>query len=165
MSELLSVMLAQGEQTAAAGIKINQNVMTFTELINYLYRDASQGDKYAVPTYGMFNLASAFPVGYTPAYEWTTDPDLVAAGWNTNFLFNNTLDTLSMDMTYDVEAGDNELFMTYWKAYQMVWNELLPDIPLYANVLITMYPDWLEGYEQTALWDFNQAILYCTVAE
>ncbi|MCI7736015.1 MAG: ABC transporter substrate-binding protein [Clostridiales bacterium] len=165
VSELLSVMLAQGEQTAAAGIKINQNVMTFTELINYLYRDASQGDKYAVPTYGMFNLASAFPVGYTPAYEWTTDPDLVAAGWNTNFLFNNTLDTLSMDMTYDVEAGDNELFMTYWKAYQMVWNELLPDIPLYANVLITMYPDWLEGYEQTALWDFNQAILYCTVAE
>ena len=146
VSELLSVMLAKGEQTAAAGMQINQNVMTFTELINYLYRDASQGDKYAVPTYGMFNLASAFPVGYTPAYEWATDPELVALGYNTNFLFNDTLDTLSMDMTYAVDSSDKELFMTYWKAFQMVWNEMLPDVPLYANVIITMYPDWLQGY-------------------
>ena len=40
--------------------------MTFTELLNYYYRDASQGDKYAVPTYGMFN-----PVSYTHLKEKT----------------------------------------------------------------------------------------------
>ena len=44
-------------------------------------------------------------------------------------------------------------------------NELLPEVPLYANVYVTMYPDWLEGYEQDSFWDFQQAILYCTVAE
>lgn len=165
VSELLNVMLAQGEQTAAAGMKINQNVMTFDELLNYYYRDVSQGDKYGVPTYGMFNLASNFQPAYDQSYEWTLDPEMVAQGYNLNRLYNETMDALSMNMVYGVDASNTELYMTYWKAFQMLWNEILPQIPLYSNVYITMYPDWLEGYEQDSFWDFNQAILYCTVAE
>ncbi|MBQ7052051.1 MAG: hypothetical protein IJN79_04580 [Clostridia bacterium] len=165
VSELLNVMLAQSEATAAAGLKINQNVMTFTELLNYYYRDASQGDKYAVPTYGVFNLASNFPAGFSPAYQWTMDPDLVALGYNTNFLFDEVLDWLSMTMVYGVESDDPDTYQILWQQYIKHWNELLPDIPLYSNVYITLFPDWLEGYEQGSYWDFNQAILYATVAE
>ena len=165
VSELLNVMLAQGEQTAAAGMQINQNVMTFTELLNYYYRDASQGDKYAVPTYGMYNLASNFTPAYDQSYEWTLDPDMIAQGYNLNRLLNESLDALSMNMVYGVESDDVDTYMTYWKAFIMLWNNELPQIPLYSNVYMTMYPDWLEGYEQDSFWDFNQAILYCTVAE
>lgn len=165
VSELLNVMLAQGEQTAAAGMKINQNVMTFDELLNYYYRDASQGDKYAVPTYGMFNLASNFQPAYDYSYEWTLDPEMVAQGYNLQRLYNETMDALSMNMVYGVDASNTQLYMTYWKSFVMLWNELLPQVPLYSNVYITMYPDWLEGYEQDSFWDFNQAILYATVAE
>ena len=165
VSELLNVMLAQGEQTAAAGMQINQNVMTFTELLNYYYRDASQGDKYAVPTYGMYNLASNFTPAYDQSYEWTLDPDMIAQGYNLNHLLNESLDALSMNMVYGVEADDVDTYMTYWKAFIMLWNNELPQIPLYSNVYMTVYPDWLEGYEQDSFWDFNQAILYCTVAE
>ena len=165
VSELLNVMLAQGEQTAAVGMQINQNVMTFTELLNYYYRDASQGDKYAVPTYGMYNLASNFTPAYDQSYEWTLDPDMIAQGYNTNRLLNESLDALSMNMVYGVEADDVDTYMTYWKAFIMLWNNELPQIPLYSNVYMTVYPDWLEGYEQDSFWDFNQAILYCTVAE
>ena len=165
VSELLNVMLAQGEQTAAAGMQINQNVMTFTELLNYYYRDASQGDKYAVPTYGMYNLASNFTPAYDQSYEWTLDPDMIAQGYNLNRLLNESLDALSMNMVYGVESDDVDTYMTYWKAFIMLWNNELPQIPLYSNVYMTVYPDWLEGYEQDSFWDFNQAILYCTVAE
>ena len=165
VSELLNVMLAQGEQTAAAGMQINQNVMTFTELLNYYYRDASQGDKYAVPTYGMYNLASNFNPAYDQSYEWTLDPDMIAQGYNLNRLLNESLDALSMNMVYGVESDDVDTYMTYWKAFIMLWNNELPQIPLYSNVYMTVYPDWLEGYEQDSFWDFNQAILYCTVAE
>ena len=70
-----------------------------------------------------------------------------------------------MNMVYGVEADDVDTYMTYWKAFIMLWNNELPQIPLYSNVYMTMYPDWLEGYEQDSFWDFNQAILYCTVAE
>lgn len=165
VSELLNVMLAQGEQTKAAGMQINQNVMTFTELLNYYYRDGSQGDKYLIPTYGVFNLATNFTPAYDMSYEWTQDPDMVAQGYNLNRLYNDSLDALTMNMVYGVDSSDSESYMAYWKAYVMLWNDMLPQIPLYSNVYITMYPDWLEGYEQDSFWDFNQAILYATVAE
>lgn len=165
VSELLNVMLAQGTQTTEAGMKINQNVMTFTELLNYYYRDASQGDKYAVPTYGMFNLASNFNPAYDQSYEWTLDPDMVAQGYNLNRLYNEAMDALTMNMVYGVDSSNTQLYMTYWKGFQMLWNELLPQIPLYSNIYITVYPDWLENYTQDSFWDFQQAILYATVAE
>ena len=146
-------------------MKINQNVMTFTELLNYYYRDASQGDKYAVPTYGMFNLASNFTPAYDQSYEWTLDPEMVAQGYNLNRLYNETMDALSMNMVYGVDSENTSLYMTYWKGFQMLWNELLPQIPLYSNIYITVYPDWLENYTQDSFWEFQQAILYATVAE
>ena len=165
VSDLLSVMLAQNPDLIAAGMQINQNVMTFTELLNYMYRDVSQGSQYGVPTYGMYNLASNFTPAYDYAYNWTLDPDMVAQGYNVNYLFNETLDQLSMDMVYGVESDDVEGYMDLWTQYIDLWNELLPEVPLYSNVYVTMYPDWLEGYEQDSFWDFQQAILYCTVAE
>jgi len=165
VSELLNVMLAQSDATKAAGMQINQNVMTFTELLNFYYRDGSQGDKYAIPTYGMFNLATNFTPAYDMSYEWTDDPELLAQGYNLNHLFNDSLDALTMNMVYGTESTDPDTYMAYWKAYIMLWNDILPQIPLYSNVYITLYPDWLEGYEQDSFWDFNQAILYATVAE
>ena len=140
-------------------------VMTFTELLNYYYRDASQGDKYAVPTYGMFNLASNFNPAYDQSYEWTLDPDMVAQGYNLNRLYNEALDALSMNMVYGVDSSDVDSYMAYWKAFVMLWNAELPQIPLYSNVYVTLHPDWLEGYEQDSFWNFEQAILYATVAE
>ncbi|MBR5110256.1 MAG: ABC transporter substrate-binding protein [Clostridia bacterium] len=166
VSDLLSVMLANGEQTAAAGMKINQNIMTFSELLNYMYRDASQGDKYGVPTYGMFNLASNWssPV-YDRAYDYTVDPDLLAEGYNTNFIINPELDKLTMDMVYGVEAGDSDTYLSIWKQFIKLWNELLPEVPLYSNIYVTVYPDWLENYNQTSYWSFQNAIVYANIAE
>lgn len=165
VSDLLSVMLANGEQTAAAGVKINQNVMTFSELLNYMYRDATQGDKYGVPTYCMYNLASNFTSLYDQSYSFTLDPAMVADGYNTNFIFDEDLDKLSMDMVYGVEAGDDEAYLNIWEQFIKRWNELLPEVPLYSNIYITVYPDWLQGYEQSSYWNFEQAILYASVAE
>ena len=164
VSELLSVMLANNPDLTAAGIQINQTVMTFTELLNYMYRDASQGDKYAVPTYGMYNLATGFTPSYDYAYNWTSDPDLVAQGYNQNYLFNDELDKLSMDMVYGVDSTDTEGYLKLFQDYIILWNELLPEIPLYSNIYVSLFPDWLEGYDQDSFWDFSSAILYANVA-
>ncbi len=165
VSDLLSVMLANGEQTAAAGVKINQNVMTFSELLNYMYRDATQGDKNGIPIYCMYNLASNFTSLYDQSYSFTLDPAMVADGWNTDFIFDEELDKLSMDMVYGVEAGDDEAYLEIWKQFIKRWNELLPEVPLYSNIYISVFPDWLQGYEQSSYWGFEQAILYATIAE
>ena len=163
VSDLLSVMLAQNPDVAAAGMKINQNVMTFTELLNFMYRDSSQGDQYGVPTYCMYNLATNFGIEYDQSYSWTSDPDLVALGYNVNYLFDDELDKLSMDMVYGVDSSDPDTYLDLWQKYIIRWNELLPEVPLYSNVYVTMYPDWLENYDQDSYWDFQQAILYANV--
>ena len=165
VSDLLKVMLAEAEATKAAGMQINQNVMTFTELLNFYYRDASQGDQYGVPTYGMFNLATNFSATYDMSYSFTSDPELVALGYNLNYLFDDVLDWLTMQMVYGVEADDVETYQILWQQYIARWNSLMPQIPLYSNVYITMYPDWLENYTQDSFWGFEYAILYATVAE
>ena len=165
VSELLKVMLAENPDTAKAGIQINQNVMTFSELLNYLYRDTSAGDKYAVKTYGMYNLATGFAPAYDYSYNFTLDPELLAQGYNNNYILDEQLDKLSMDMVYTVESTDTEGYLKLWQEFILRWNELLPEVPLYSSVYVTMFPDWLENYTQDSFWDFNQAILYATVAE
>ena len=165
VSDLLKVMLAEADATKAAGVQINQNVMTFSELLNFYYRDASQGDKYGVPTYGMFNLATNFTPIYDQSYSFTSDPELVALGYNLNYLFDDVLDWLTMKMVYGVDSTDTDTYLILWRLFIQRWNDLLPEVPLYSNVYITMYPDWLENYTQDSFWGFEQAIVYATVAE
>ena len=165
VSDLLSVMLINGDQTAAAGMKINQNTISFTEMLNYYYRDTSQGEKYGIQTYCMFNMASNFPPIYDLAYNFTLDPELIALGGNLLHIYDKELDKLSMDMVYGVEPGDNEAFLDIWKEFILRWNGLLPELPLYSNIYISMFPDWLEDYEQNSYWSFEQAILYANIVE
>ena len=82
------------------------------------------------------------------------------------------LDFLTMAMVYNVdvpEGGEwataDDVYATWWKLYMQRWNYLMPEIPLYSNIYITLYPEWLENYEQDSFWDFSQAILYATIAE
>jgi peptide/nickel transport system substrate-binding protein len=165
VSELLVTMLSEGQQTADAGMVIEQTVMTFSELLNYMYRDATQGDQYGVKTYGMYNLATNFTPVYDQSYSFSLDPQYVELGYNTNYIFDEELDKLSMDMVYGVDPSDREGYLDLWQQFILKWNELLPEIPLYSNVYYTIYPDWLENFEESSLWEFQQAILYATVAK
>ena len=163
VSELLVTMLSEGQQTADAGMVIEQTVMTFSELLNYMYRDATQGDQYGVPTYGMYNLATNFTPAYDQSFAFSLDPAYVELGYNTNYIFDEELDKLSMDMVYGVDPSDREGYLDLWQQFILNWNELLPEIPLYSNVYYTIYPEWLEGFTESSLWEFNQAVVYASI--
>ena len=165
VSELLVTMLANNPDVASAGMEIRQSVMTFSELLNYMYRDSTVGEQYGVPTFGMYNLATNFSPIYDQSYSWTLDPELVAQGYNVNFLFDEKLDQLSMDMVYGVEASDREGFLKLLVEYIDLWNELLPEIPLYSNIYYTVFFDKLQGYEQNPYWGFADAIVYSWIQE
>ena len=117
VSTLLATMLANGKQTADAGMVIEQNVMAFSELLNWIYRDTSVGDQYGVFTYGMFNLATGFADVYDYAYNYASDPDskYVKMGYNQNYIFDKELDDLSMDMVYKAAPGDDAAFLDYFQ--------------------------------------------------
>lgn len=163
VSDLLATMLANGEQTATAGMQINQTVMSFSDLLNYMYRDATQGEQYGVKTYGMYNLATNFTAQYDVSYSYTMDPELVAMGYNVNFTDSEELDQLSMDMVYGVEEGDDEAYLEKWTEFILCWNEYLPEIPLYSNIYYDIMNSHIKGMECSALWGFTQAVLYAHV--
>lgn len=164
VSELLAVMLANGEQTAQAGMQINQNVMSFDDLLNYMYRDSSVGEQYGVKTYGMYNLATNFTAIYDMSFNFALEgTEYWDMGYNVNFTDSKELDDLSMDMVYGVEAGDSEGYRKLWVDFIDEWNDYLPEVPLYSNVYYDIMNAKIHDLECNALWDFQQAVVYATV--
>lgn len=163
VSALLSTMLANSDATKAAGVSIVKTEMTFPELLNYMYRQDSYGlgGDYSMPTYNMFNLATGYNGGvYDESYNWTTDPEYIEQGYNVQHLYDEQLDKLSMDMVYGVEPGDEATYLDLWEKYIIRWNELLPMVPLYSNIYVTVYPNTIDNYAEDSFWGFERAILY-----
>ena len=167
VSDLLSTMLANGEAVKQAGIEIKQNVMTFPELLNYMYRQDAYGlgGNYSVPTYNMFNLATGWNSGaYDFSFEFTTDEAYILDGYNTTHLYDEELDKLSMDMVYGVEPGDYDTYLNMWQQFVLRYNEMLPRVPLYANIYVSVFPNSIVNYQEGPFWGFSRAILYADYA-
>ena len=163
VSALLTTMLASSDATKAAGISIVKTEMTFPSLLSYMYRQEMQGavGDFSVPTYNMFNLATGYNGGvYDESYNWTTDPEYIEQGYNVQHLYDKELDKLSMDMVYGVEPGDEATYLSLWEKYIIRWNELLPMVPLYSNIYVTVYPNTIDNYAEDSFWGFERAILY-----
>ena len=163
VSALLSTMLANSDATKAAGVSIVKTEMTFPSLLSYMYRQETNGavGDFTVPTYNMFNLATGYNGGvYDESYNWTTDPEYIEQGYNVQHLYDEQLDKLSMDMVYGVEPGDEATYLDLWEKYIIRWNELLPMVPLYSNIYVTVYPNTIDNYAEDSFWGFERAILY-----
>lgn len=165
VSDLLATMLTNGKQTADAGMVIEQNVMTFSELLNWMYRDTSVGDQYGVRTYGMYNLAAGFADVYDYAFNFASDPEseYVKMGYNQNYIFDKELDDDTMDMVYKAAPGDDAAFLDYFQKFIIRFNELAVELPLYCNDYHTFFPSWLKNYNESSLWDFQKAIVYASI--
>lgn len=163
VSALLTTMLASSEATKAAGISIVKTEMDFPSLLSYMYRQETKGavGDFTVPTYNMFNLATGYNGGvYDESYNWTTNPEFIEQGYNVQHLYDKELDKLSMDMVYGVEPGDEATYLSLWEKYIIRWNELLPMVPLYSNVYVSVYPNTIDNYAEDSFWGFERAILY-----
>ena len=167
VSDLLSTMLANGEAAKQAGIELKQNIMSFPELLNYMYRQDAYGlgGDYSVPTYNMFNLATGWSSGaYDFSYEFTTDEAYIMDGYHTTHLYDEELDKLSMDMVYGVEPGDYDTYLDIWQQFVVRYNEMLPRVPLYANIYVSVFPNSIVDYQEGPFWGFSRAILYADYA-
>ncbi len=164
VSDLLVVKLQNNPDVAAAGIQINQTVMTFTELLSYLYRDGSTDKKYSVPTYNMYNLGTGFTPIYDQAATYTSDPERIKAGDNTNFITDEELSKLAKDMVL-VDPTDKTTFESKFVSFIERWNYLLPDLPLYSNTYHDFYNAKLKNYNPNGIWDMSYALMKAYVEE
>ncbi len=164
VSDLLVTKLVQNKDLKAAGMEIKQDVMKFDELLNYIYRDGSAGDKYAEPAYHMFNLASRFPVAFVPEYTYTTDEDLIKQGQNTNYIRDEELAKLSSSY-FRVKPDEKDKFVEGFVKYIERWNQLLPDLPLYSNQVHDFFNKKIKNYANSSNSDTAKGLLYAHIED
>lgn len=152
VSDLLVTMLAQNPDVEGSGMKIEQYIVTFTELLKGYNTDV--GD------YNMFNMAVNFSVPYDAKFEYEIDGDS-----NFNRINDEELAATSAGMN-KVEEGDDDAYLEEWFKFTKHWNEVLPDLPLYSNEYHDIYTKRVVGYEdKNAFWDLESAILYTHVED
>ena len=164
VSDLLVVKLAENPDLVKAGIKIQRDAMSFDELLNWLYRDASQDAKYGVPTYNMFNLASGFTPWYDRKYDYSTKEEMIKMGYNTNFIFDKELEKTATDMVM-VAPDQRDVFKENFVKFIVRWNEMLPDLPLYSNQYHDFYNAKLKHWVTSEMKGLTATILDAWVAE
>lgn len=164
VSDLLVVKLAENPDLVKAGIKIQRDAMSFDELLNWLYRDASQDAKYGVPTYNMFNLASNFNPWYDRKYDYSTKEEMIKMGYNTNFIFDKELEQSAIDMV-KCTPDQRDVFKDNFVKFIVRWNEMLPDLPLYSNQYHAFYNSKLQHWETSEMKGLTATILDAWVTE
>lgn len=155
VSELLSTMLP--ETMAEAGMELSPTTMDVSTLFACI---SHSGDK----VYNMYNLATGFSTANSPWYTYSMDEAFMTAGYNSNWISDQELADASGAME-SIPYEDNDAWLEAWRNYIKVWNEKLPDIPLYSDEYYDFYSPKLQGWDANSMWDWSSAILDAWVTE
>jgi peptide/nickel transport system substrate-binding protein len=136
-----------------AGVDFQVTKSDFNALLdNYYY-------SYEIPDedklYSTFNMGNSFGTPNDPYESWHSD---FYGTWNNACQVNDPeLDELIMALR-STEPGDEDAFLDNWLAFQVRWQQLLPQIPLYSNEYFDIYDYAVKGIETTPFHDFSQEI-------
>ena len=155
VSELLATMLP--EAMAEAGMELKATTMDFPTLQNAI---THSGDK----IYNMYNLATGFALASSPWYYYSTDPVWMQGGYNSNWIADKELEAAAAALK-PIPYEDNEAWLPAWQNFMKVWNEKMPDIPLYSDEYYDFYSTKLKGWESTSVWEWSRAVLDAWVEE
>ena len=119
-----------------------------------------QGEK----TYNMYNLGIAIPLQNSPWYYYSDDPQWMIPGFNNNYIADTELASAALAMK-PIPYGDDEAWLTAWQNFQKIWNEKLPDIPLYSDEYHDFFSPKLKGWDANDIWSWSSALLDAWVVE
>ena len=149
VSDLLATMLP--EAMNEVGMELKSTTMDFPTLQTAI---THSGDK----IYNMYNLAVGFSLVSSPWYYYSTDPVWMQGGYNSNWIVDQEL----ADVTWSMKAipyEDTEAWLSAWQDFMLIWNDRLPDIPLYSDEYYDFFSNKLHGWESTSVWEWSRAVL------
>ncbi len=156
VTDLLNTQLPSNAKEVGMEYVIEEG--PFTALLNALQ---GKSDK----EYNSLNLASSFTAVYERYYaehsDWAEVPT-----YNQSGIADADLDAAITKMRRLDESQRDE-FADAFVEYVTIWNDLLPEIPLYSNEYHDFYTSRISGYEDivTPLSDFVQNIVYMRVVD
>ena len=149
-----------------AGIKYEVTIGDFATLLDHFYYayELELSEK----QYHIFNLATNFSVAYDPYISWHSDflgtwqnvhqlEDSVTSPAAPLATGEKTLDELIVALR-NVEPGNTTAYLALWREYQLRWNKLTPNIPLYCNQYYNVFDSSLKGVETTPFWNWTAQI-------
>ena len=154
VSELLATMLP--ETMAEAGIELQATTTDFATLQNGILH---AGDT----MYNMYNLATGFATANSPWYYFSSD-EAWMGNYNTNWIADEELNDAVVPLK-SIPYEDSEAWLEAWQNFIKVWNEKLPDVPLYSDEYYDFHSTRVQGWENTATWGWQNAVLDAWVSE
>ena len=88
----------------------------------------------------------------------------MSSGYNSNWIADQELADASGALK-NIPFDDTDTWLTTWQNYVKVWNEKLPDIPLYSDEYYDFFAPKLQGWDATSTWDWAMAVLDAWVTE
>lgn len=155
VAQLLATMLP--EPMKEIGMKLVITSIDFSVLLNSLSKEGS-----SERTYNMFNMGVSFPRVFDPYYYYSSEQKYAA--YNDNKIYDATLEQLAKELR-ETSSTDTQGYLTKWVAFEIRWNELLPDLPLYSDEYHEFYNKKLKNYEVAADWSVSDQLVYCYIAE
>ena len=149
VSDLLATMLP--EAMTEIGMQLNATTMDFPTLQAAI---THTGDK----IYNMYNLAVGFALASSPWYYYSTDPVWMQGGYNSNWIADEELEAAA-EALKPIPFDDKETWLTAWQNFIAVWNDKMPDIPLYSDEYYDFFSNKLHGWYSTSVWEWSRAVL------
>ncbi len=127
-----------------AGMDFNVDTGEWSSVLeNYYYSFELGEDR----IYNAFGLATNFSAVFDRHSQWHSD--FVGTTQNSGQLSDPELDAAIMAMR-ELEPTQTEEYLDAWMQYQIRWNELMPQVPLYSNENFDISHVSVNGLETTA---------------
>lgn len=140
----------------AIGFKVEVVNLSFEDMLAQYYREVPR-------ECNMFALATNFTHVFDPIYTW--DGEAQYQGYlNTTGIDSARLARQAARLR-GTTPGDTERYLQRWQQLMTIFNDELPDIPLYSNMYFDFYANRVQNYAANAHWSWSAAILYTWVAE
>ncbi len=123
-----------------AGLEFNLQKSEYNAVLDEFYFAYETPDEER--TYHTFNLATNFTAVFDRYYSWHSD--FMETQQNKGQLSDSELDELIIAMR-ETEPDDRDAYLDAWLDYQVRWNELMPQVPLYSNEYYDIYNTALTG--------------------
>ena len=128
-------------------MEYNVTAGSFATLLDYYYYPKEDAE------YTAFNMGTGFGTPFDPWYQYNSKGSNNTTKTNDPKADEITVKLRQTDPTKKDEYLDN------WEAFQMWYNDYLPEIPLYSNQYHTGYTKRVKGFDiNTPVWESEYQI-------
>jgi len=152
VSELLRTLLVP--EAERVGMIINETIMT--SVLEFSSRNGVRDED---AFYHMFNMGHSFGVPYSPWLSYSMTPAYWGGNYNSNYLADEEMHEIVEGMRL-TDPKDRERFGELWLQQLVRFNELMPNLVLYADTYFDFYTPALKNFVTNPTYDARYAVLF-----